>query len=179
MPSRKHGEARLATDAIVMPSRKYGEARLATDAIVMPSRKYGEARLATDAIVMPSRKYTICMPDNEGRNTRTHTLIIFSTYHFSMVAMVTRTRIMLHYTCIACLVSILNWLCSDVKSPVCHHAGPGSIPLVSICNLWWAKCHRNGFFSKYFGSGSTVVKVLCYKSEGRWVDPSWCHWIFH
>ena len=27
--------------------------------------------------------------------------------------------------------------------------------------------------------GSTVVRVLCYKSEGRWFDPSWCHWIFH
>ena len=26
--------------------------------------------------------------------------------------------------------------------------------------------------------GSTVVKVLCYKSEGRWFDPSWCHWSF-
>ena len=22
---------------------------------------------------------------------------------------------------------------------------------------------------------STVVKVLCYKSEGRWFDSSWCH----
>ena len=29
------------------------------------------------------------------------------------------------------------------------------------------------------GRGSTVVKVLCYKSEGRWFDPSWCQWIFH
>jgi len=26
--------------------------------------------------------------------------------------------------------------------------------------------------------GSTVVKALCYKSEGRWFDPSWCHWNF-
>jgi len=26
--------------------------------------------------------------------------------------------------------------------------------------------------------GSTVVKVLCYKSEGRWFDPS-CQLIFH
>ena len=26
--------------------------------------------------------------------------------------------------------------------------------------------------------GSTVVKVLCYKSEGRWFNPSWCHWNF-
>jgi len=24
--------------------------------------------------------------------------------------------------------------------------------------------------------GGTVVKMLCYKSEGRWFDPSWCHW---
>jgi len=26
--------------------------------------------------------------------------------------------------------------------------------------------------------GSTVVKVLCYESEGRWFDPRWCHWNF-
>jgi len=26
--------------------------------------------------------------------------------------------------------------------------------------------------------GSTVVKVLCYKSESRLFDPSWCHWNF-
>jgi len=27
--------------------------------------------------------------------------------------------------------------------------------------------------------GSAVVKVLCYKSEGHWFDPSWFQWIFH
>ena len=26
--------------------------------------------------------------------------------------------------------------------------------------------------------GGTVVKVLCYKSEVRWFDPSWCQWNF-
>jgi len=26
--------------------------------------------------------------------------------------------------------------------------------------------------------GGTVVKVLCYKSEGRVFDPSWCQWNF-
>ena len=26
--------------------------------------------------------------------------------------------------------------------------------------------------------GGTVIKVLCYKPEGRWFDPSWCHWNF-
>jgi len=25
---------------------------------------------------------------------------------------------------------------------------------------------------------STVVKVLCYKSKGRWFDSRWCHWNF-
>jgi len=23
--------------------------------------------------------------------------------------------------------------------------------------------------------GGTVVKMLCYKSEGPWFDPTWCH----
>jgi len=27
--------------------------------------------------------------------------------------------------------------------------------------------------------GSSVVKVLRYKSEGRWFDANWCQWIFH
>jgi len=32
---------------------------------------------------------------------------------------------------------------------------------------------------KFLGDrGSTVVKVLCYKSEGRWFDRSWCQLIF-
>jgi len=26
--------------------------------------------------------------------------------------------------------------------------------------------------------GGTVVKVLCYKSEGHWFDPSWYNWNF-
>ena len=26
--------------------------------------------------------------------------------------------------------------------------------------------------------GGTVVKVLCYKSEGHCFDPIWCHWKF-
>ena len=29
----------------------------------------------------------------------------------------------------------------------------------------------------YRDLGSTVVKVLCYKSESRRFDPRWCHWI--
>jgi hypothetical protein len=28
---------------------------------------------------------------------------------------------------------------------------------------------------KLWQRGGTVVKVLCYKSEGRWFDFRWCH----
>ena len=41
------------------------------------------------------------------------------------------------------------------------------------------RCIRFIFACKYWGDrGSTVVKALCYKSEGRWFDPSWCQWNF-
>jgi len=36
----------------------------------------------------------------------------------------------------------------------------------------------NFYFIYYGDRGSTVVKVLCYKSEGRWFDSRWCHWNF-
>ena len=32
--------------------------------------------------------------------------------------------------------------------------------------------------SKKGDCGSTVVKALCYKSEGRWFDSRCCHWNF-
>ena len=38
--------------------------------------------------------------------------------------------------------------------------------------------HQKYFKSTWSVRGSTVVKVLCYKSEGRWVDLSWCYWNF-
>jgi amino acid permease len=38
---------------------------------------------------------------------------------------------------------------------------------VSLLFLFWGTA-----------DGGTVVKVLCYKSEGRWFDSRWCHWNF-
>ena len=32
--------------------------------------------------------------------------------------------------------------------------------------------------SKFLTRDGTVVKVLRYKSEGRWLDSRWCHWNF-
>jgi len=56
-----------------------------------------------------------------------------------------------------------------------------SITLLLLLNLYssssllilWGYRHTSG------DRGTTVVKVLCYKSVGRWLDPSWCQWIFH
>jgi len=43
------------------------------------------------------------------------------------------------------------------------------------------KNYACGFFLRGGGGTavSTVVKFLCYKSVGRWFDPSWCQWILH
>jgi len=48
-------------------------------------------------------------------------------------------------------------------------------------NMWHGYIKTSFLFPQYSRGdrGSTVVKVLCYKSEGRWLDPSWCHWILH
>jgi hypothetical protein len=32
--------------------------------------------------------------------------------------------------------------------------------------------------SQFGDRGGTVVKVLCYKTKGRWFDSRWCHWNF-
>ena len=47
--------------------------------------------------------------------------------------------------------------------------------LIIFLNIWFLS--PIGHFSG--DRGSTVVNVLCYKSEGHWFDPSWCHWSFH
>ena len=50
---------------------------------------------------------------------------------------------------------------AEFWSPFCYYAE------------WTSNDQKN-----YEGNGSTVVKVLRYKSEGRWFDSRWCHWNF-
>ena len=45
--------------------------------------------------------------------------------------------------------------------------------------LTWLSIGKMVDFCECGDRGSTVVKVLCYKSESRSFDPSWRHWIFH
>ena len=44
----------------------------------------------------------------------------------------------------------------------------GLFCVLFVCKCVLYYCHRGG----------TVVKVLGYKSEGRWFDSRWCHWNF-
>ena len=41
-----------------------------------------------------------------------------------------------------------------------------------------SSCPINEYTCALWDRGGTVVKVLCYKSEGRWFDPSWSQWNF-
>jgi len=63
----------------------------------------------------------------------------------------------------------------------------GKVPSERRITIYWLtwrnmpeglNVHGNYGMTPRFKS-STLVKVLCYKSDGRWFDSSWCHWIFH
>jgi len=49
----------------------------------------------------------------------------------------------------------------------------------SVSNTWSPYTLLIPVLPPFGERGSTVVKVLCYKSEGRWFDPRLCQWIFH
>ena len=61
---------------------------------------------------------------------------------------------------------------------------------VTLCWLGkWLPTFRRYVLSTFLGfswafyavgdRGGTLVKVLCYKSESRWFDPTWCQWHWH
>ena len=47
-----------------------------------------------------------------------------------------------------------------------------AVNLFTVCATYSVISHVKCVLYLYI---STVVKALCYKSEGRWFDPSWCH----
>ena len=50
--------------------------------------------------------------------------------------------------------------------------------MVQILLVYTESDQVNGGTLSRGDRGGTVVKVLCYKSEGRWFDSRWCHWNF-
>jgi len=63
--------------------------------------------------------------------------------------------------------------------PPSPHANPALRFLIYIIKSGYLVRNFIYLFTNMGDRGSTVVKVLCYKSEGRWFDPSWYQWIFH
>ena len=114
------------------------------------------------------------------QNTQSKALRVFSAHKHSAISETTvsyRTtqQIFFHVS-----------LYSYVKATSCtcdkhvYSSGLWQLLHVSTC-----PCYRQGGISFVLHSEysqllrSTVVKVLWYKSEGRWFDPSLCHWKFH
>jgi len=71
---------------------------------------------------------------------------------------------------LACLVGLAPWAAAPTSPPLSPALGRKRV-------LSMYKIKRD--LSSSGDRGSSVVKVLCYKSECRWFDPSWCQWIFH
>jgi hypothetical protein len=77
-------------------------------------------------------------------------------------------------------------LCPSVKNAFYLHRFSWSLRLFNTIN--WRSSRLNStqicweIWKVQIEMGDcsiTVVKVLRYKSEGRWFDPRWCHGIFH
>jgi len=63
----------------------------------------------------------------------------------------------------------------------CERIQRWTVLAVALCTVYThthTHTHIYIYIYIYRDHSSTVVKVLCYKSEGRWFDASWCHWNF-
>jgi len=65
------------------------------------------------------------------------------------------------------------------KSHVNYLESKTSIPVEKPVNNQLSSGSYHSLQDQFGDRGSTVVKVLRYKSEGRWFGPSWCQCIFH
>ena len=75
---------------------------------------------------------------------------------------------MLRHTYTACHVLVIITIC--VYGEAMQFCAELNYVLQAICY---------SYSGVYGDRGGTVAKLLRYKSEGLWFDPSWCHWIFH
>ena len=88
---------------------------------------------------------------------------------------------MLRYTYIAlCLNYCLLWETFETFKCILNTLFEMKL-VCELCKHWALKCYRIYICLSYKNGdrSSTVVMVLCYKSEGRWFDPNWCHWNFY
>ena len=98
------------------------------------------------------------------------------------------------------ILRMILWPCIDqfpiqhslrnMCANICNFLIIKSIRCNNFSNSFWketlhvsdSSCPSSGVFqcthSNGGDRGGTVVKVLCYKSEGRWFDSRWCHWNF-
>jgi len=71
------------------------------------------------------------------------------------------------------------WSMSAALSGTIHSTLPDDCDHTEAC---WSFCNFNLDFNTPLRTvgdrGSTVVKALCYKSEGCWFNSRWCPWNF-
>ena len=76
--------------------------------------------------------------------------------------------------CFRFLVQFLSMFVQSQRVPSsgsCFHSPNGE----ASYNTYSTKMNGNRVTGN---RGGTVVKVMCYKSEGCWFDSRWCHWNF-
>ena len=70
---------------------------------------------------------------------------------------------------------LYNFLVLDMNS---YATMVSQLRILAFLIYWYRKKRLQTHFLTRWDRGGTVVKVLRYKSEGRWFDSRWCHWNF-
>ena len=85
-------------------------------------------------------------------------------------------HVMKHVTPLYFMISVRAWLNNHFPGRWTGRRGPTerSPRLLKRKKHWVCVFQVSEVLESILNRGSTVVKVLCYKSEGRWFDPNWC-----
>ena len=67
---------------------------------------------------------------------------------------------------------------SETRIGMSGAISPPTYILVACTRAITVHCHDIKYVYYNYALSTKVVKVLCYKSEGRWFDSRWCHWNF-
>ena len=86
------------------------------------------------------------------------------------------------------VIACVNYSCPDLNSPLVFQKGRlqeildnGHTKVLRLSSLNTGRLYPQELSLVLISAedrGGTVVKVLCYKSEGRCFDPRWYHWNF-
>jgi len=97
---------------------------------------------------------------------------VFDEFYFSLKAVYDLNG---KYEGRTCMYVLCMYVCMYVcMYNVCMYVCMCVLCMYELCMYYVCTYVFPDLPSVFGDRGNTVVEVLCYESEGRWFDPSWC-----